>query len=347
MQATAAQAMIPKARGMFAKRLSAADYEEMMRRRTVPEVAALLKRHPYFGGSLATLSVQDPHRAQIEELLSMDIFRKFQLLTRYSQGEEGFVCYYLAECEMREVLRAAQLLSIGMPGVYLRQIPSFMVGETRIDLFALGHARSFAQLAEALRGTAYYRPMRAHLLADPALRDYPTLEAAMVRQNYQELFKRTARFLAGREEESVRSLFLQEAEIHNLEVILRVKTYFPGVYPPAALRRLLLPYTYLLPKRRLEEMLNAQTPAALAALYRQTRAARYVGRGGDADELAAAGGRVLYRYARRMLHLTGSPAAAIAAFITLAKLERENVVNVLEGVRYGLPPEKMRSMLRY
>ncbi len=63
------------------------------------------------------------------------------------------------------------------------------------------------------------------------------------------------------------------------------------------------------------------------------------------EGLTAEGDRQKYNHARHVLHLTSGPRAALAAFLMLAKRERDNVVNVIEGVRYGLAPEAIRVML--
>ncbi len=331
---------------MFAKRISPAEYEELMRRRTVPELAAILKRHPYFGDSLATLSTIDPHRGQIEELLSMDIFKKYQALEKYNYSGDAFTGYYLWECEAREVLKALHLLSIGLPGAYLNQIPAYLVGHTRIDLFRLGQARNFGMVVEAAHGAPYYKALRARWLADPLLRDFPMVEAAMLRRYYADLFERIGKTLRGRERRTVSALFSQEAEVYNLELIMRVKTYFPHVYRHEQLRGLLLPYRYRLGGATLNALVEAQSPEAVMQIFRQSPAIHYTGPA-TPDDLAGAGSQRIYTFARRVLHLTASPQAALAAFVNLAKLERDNVVNVVEGVRYGLPPETIRTMLRF
>ncbi len=346
MLATGTQAIVPKARGMFSKRITQAEYEEMMRRRTVPELASMLKRHPYFGDSLATLSTVDPHRGQIEELLNMDIFRKYEALVHYDFSNDEFSDYFLEQSEMREVMKAMHLLSIGLAGSYIQQIPPYLVGKTKIDLFALGQARSFAALVEVMRQSPFYRPLRARLLIDPYLRDYPMAEAALLRQNYADIFERTERCLSGRGAKAVADLFLQQAEAYNLELLLRIKTYFPRVYTDAEVEKLVLPYTFHLSKNNLRTMIAAKTPEELLYLYRTSNAVKYAG-SANPDELSAVTGRAIYKYARQVLHLTAEPHAALAAFLSLASLDRENVVNIVEGVRYGLPPEQIRSMLRY
>ena len=37
----------------------------------------------------------------------------------------------------------------------------------------------------------------------------------------------------------------------------------------------------------------------------------------------------------------------MSALLALADMERSNIVNVIEGVRYGLPPEEIEKFLKY
>lgn len=346
MQATGTQAIIPKARGMWAKRISPAEYEELMRRRTVPEVAAMLKRHPYFRDSLATLAVSTPHRGQLEELLTMDIFAKYEALLHYNFSKDKFFGFYLIECEVTEIIKAMQNLSLKLPGAYMKLIPPYLEGRTRIDLFAMGQATNFGELLEVLRHTPYYKALKAHYLIDPYLRDFPMAEAILLTETYHDIFSLIDKKADSRHSKDVKSLFLEELEQHNLELLLRVKTYYPHVYSQDELRRLVLPFHYHINKRRMEELVRAPSPEELITLYRAIPSVNYTGPA-TPEDLSATGGRRIYRHALQVLHLASSPAVAMAAFISLAKLERENIVNLIEGVRYGLTPEKIRSMLRY
>lgn len=344
MIASGTQAILPKARSMFSKRISLAEYEEMMRRRTVPELAILLRKHPYFRGSLATLSPSDPHRGQIEELLSMDIFIKYEALLAYVFADENFTAFYLGECEIRQILRMLHLISIGQPQLYMSQIPPYLIGKARFDLYDLAQAKTPADVAKVLRHFFFYRPMLEIAEADPELADFPMAEATFLRFHYERIFAQIDESFSGREAEGVRDLFLMEAQIYNLQLLLRLKTYFPDAYTNEEIHRLLLPYTYRTPRRLMEELIEAPGTEKLLGLLRTAPAGKYAV-DGTADELAVAGNGLLYRHARRILHLNPSPYAALAAFIALSKLERENITNIIEGVRYKLAPEQIRALL--
>lgn len=343
---TMTNAVIPKARGMYAKRLTTAEYEELMRRRTVPEVAAVLRRHPYFKDNLASLSPTDPHRGQIEELLDMDIFAKYEALAHFDPGKVGFSSYYLTQVEVRQIVRLLQLISIGAAGAYVKGIPPYLAGKTRLDLYAMGRAATLAEALAALQHTPYYRPVAQIYARDPAMQNFPLAESTMLRYYYTWVFELIDDCFSGADKTAVQGMFLQEAEVYNAELLFRVKAFFPGVFTAEEIQELMMPWRYRLGAGRMQAMLAAAGPDALMALYKSAGLLPQSA-GQDIDALVMAGSRLQHAYARHLLHLTASPPAAIAAFLALVQLEKENIINIIEGVRYNLPPEKIRAMLLY
>ena len=53
------------------------------------------------------------------------------------------------------------------------------------------------------------------------------------------------------------------------------------------------------------------------------------------------------RRALRLLHMSSRPETVLTALLCLARMERGNIVNVTEGVRYGLSPEDIEQFLKY
>ncbi|MDL2253640.1 V-type ATPase subunit [Ruminococcaceae bacterium OttesenSCG-928-I18] len=340
------QAIIPKARGMYAKRLSNAEYEEMMRRRTVPEVAAILRRHPYFERSLATLT-SDPHRGQIEELLNRDIFKKYEELIHYDFEGDSFSEYYVDECEVDELLRRIYLFSIGIPQAQPSMVSEHLVGHVRIDLYALAEVTSFEEAVEVAKKyhSPYYRVLQEHYNQDPALKDFPLLEARMWNEYYRLLFKRIDDNFSGREKQQVSRLFLQQIESYNVELLLRVKTFFPQVYEEEELRGLLQPYRYRISRVQMNKLIKAPTPEAFIQYYRQLPFVPSL-ISSKPDEFMLTTDQHLFLFTQRVLRMSASPFAVLAAFLLLAKLQKDNVVNIIEGVRYKMPPEEIGALLR-
>ncbi len=342
----ATQAMIPKARGMFAKRLNGPEYAEMMRRRSVPEVAAILRRHPYFERSMATLAA-DPHRGQIEDLLDRDIFHKYEELIHYDFDNDSFAAYYLDECELEMLLRRIYLFSIGVTARQTSGLPQHLVGHTYTDLYALGETTGVKEVLELTRRShsPFHRPLAEYLAKDPKVGNFPLLEAALLTDYYRFLFRRIDQSFEGRERAGVRQLFLQQVEGYNLQLVLRVKSYFPGVYDEAGIRKLMLPFRYRIARYQMDALVRAPSPEAFLQYYRQIPfTPRAISP--KPEEFSVAADQVLFNLARQMLHMSASPFAVMAAFLMLAKLQKDNIVNIIEGVRYGMKPEEISDMLK-
>ena len=69
ISALSANAISAKARAIYGRRLTAADYQELTRQRTVSDVAAYLKANPGYGAYLAGIDEMQIHRGQLELLL--------------------------------------------------------------------------------------------------------------------------------------------------------------------------------------------------------------------------------------------------------------------------------------
>ena len=84
-------------------------------------------------------------------------------------------------------------------------------------------------------------------------------------------------------------------------------------------------------------------------LYNAGRAGQVYGaRSADpADASEVSETRALYRAAQKLLHFSSTPQTVLAALLCLANLERSNIINVIEGVRYGLSPEQISAFLKY
>ena len=107
---------------------------------------------------------------------------------------------------------------------------------------------------------------------------------------------------------------------------------------------LLLPISYKISARKLKELTSAANTTALDSMFRNLGLPRYFSQLQN-GHTAPTEFNPLYGQAISLLHFTTSPAAALAAFMCFAKQERNNIINVIEGVRYGLAPEEIERLL--
>lgn len=341
-----ALAVVPKARAMFSRHLTKTEYAELMRRRTVTELAQYLKSHPYFKDSLRHMPTIGLHRAQLESMLMQDIFEKYESLLRYDFARDSFSRFFVIECEVEQILDILRLASIDAEHDYIAKMPAFLQSKLSVDLLKLAKARDFKEVLKALEGTAYHKVLLPIYKNDPNLENLAMLERALLVYYYSEVLRLAKSCFSGTELKEVVSLFLQEAELYNIGLIFRIKAFFPNQYTADEVAELLLPFSYRVPPRRMQQLAAASGLNTLESTFRSFNLDKLYG---FPDHNKPQSRELCYMYKRaiRLLHFTTSPSAALAAFVFYAKLERSNIINVIEGVRYGLPPEDIDKLLKY
>lgn len=341
-----ALAIVPKAKAMAARRPSHAEYLEFARKRSVLEVMAALQAHPYFVHSLKGISQTNLHREQLEQALSKDVFYKYEGLIHYSFKKSGFLSFFVMRCEIEELLTKLRLLSMGFKHHYIVNLPGFLADKTSFSLLGLAKAESAADCLPVLAGTPYAKLLAALVPKDGGRLDYLACEHTFWTYYYQTALARVGH---GRDAAGTRRLFLMEAEAYNLDLLYRGKAFYADQLTPPRLARLLIPVTCVISEKKLRALALAPDLEAFLRLYGTCRAKDVYGARsadvGKASEIPAQ--RALYRAAQRLLHFSSNPETVLTAFLCLANMERSNVVNVIEGVRYGLPVEQIDAFLKY
>ena len=105
-------AVTAKVRAMYGRRISDEQYDELMKRRSVSEIAGYLKSNTHFSAALANINESNIHRGQLEDVLRREVFNSYSRLYRYTnvRGENLFH-YVIMEEEIGEILRMVQPVS--------------------------------------------------------------------------------------------------------------------------------------------------------------------------------------------------------------------------------------------
>jgi V/A-type H+-transporting ATPase subunit C len=348
LEKMSALAMVPKAKAIDARRLTRTDYAELARKRSVLEITAALQAHPYFSDSLKGLSQTNLHRAQIEEMLRKDVFYKYETLMRYSFHKSRFGGYFLMRAEVSELLTKLRLMSLGFKHHYIIELPGFLADKTSFSLIKLAEAETPADCLKVLVGTPYERILRDVMPKDGQKLDYLACEHAFLSYYYTTTLAEINHSLSKRVAEQTRELFCIQAEIYNLDLLYRAKTFYNDQFPPLRLRGLLLPVYGALSPRQLYQLASAKDGEEFLHLYAASPACKAYGMF-SADPMQQSDLPALRRLshsAERLLHFSSEPQPVLVALLTLAELQRSNIINIIEGVRYGLPPDQIMAFLK-
>lgn len=336
--------VLAKARAMYGRRLTGGDYSTMLKFRTVGEVASFLKKSPRYSAELASVDESTVHRGYLELLLRQKLFDDYAALCRYELtiGEQ-FSKYIIKKGEIEELLSCLRLLHAGRLREYLLSFPSFFTKYIHFDLYALAKVSDYDEFLKALSGTEYrgilekFHPKNGNLL------DFTAVENALYTNLYQELFAIIRRHAPRATRKELLDLLGSYIDLENATRIVRMKHFYNP--SPEAIRPVLLPFSYHISDKLQNRMLNAATSDDVKKILREDShykrpLERYQAR--NMDEIAI---RARFDKCLHELRFSIHPPVVMLTYLFLSEIELENIVNIIEGIRYKLPPKEISELL--
>lgn len=339
-------AAMTKVRAMYGRHLTPGDYEAMMQKKSVGELAGYLKRETGYGPLLAEVREELVHRGQLEYLIrrrKLDIYLR---LARYSHANDTFLRVFITRSEIDQLLTALRAVDMdGMSGL-AASFPAYLAKYMSFDLYRLAEVQNFDELLAVLEHTPYHNlllPLRGtpeHQI------DIPACEKALLTAYYQKVLALVDSRYAGETRKAMRQLLLSQVDLHNLTVIYRMKRYWTGSPQEIADKLIHLELPTGIKRKTYDSLLEASDASTvLVRLKSVPMLQKFLGEPGMDIE------HVLDHYrqekSRRIFRFSQMPIVVILCYMNLLDIEGDNIVNIIEGIRYRLPPEEIRKLLVY
>ena len=339
----ASNAIFSKARAMYGKRLKENDYAKLLACSTVPEVLSCLKSNEKYAPLLNKLSEKDIHRGQLEEVLRQQLFQDYESLCRYeiTVGED-FSKYTLMKAEIGQIINFLVLFNGGNPHEFYSSLPKFFSKVSSINLAALSNVTNYDEFLNVLGKSVYakllapFRPKRGDVVN---LSDVENVLYNYMFKTVYEIIDKTS----GAERKALRKIFDTNIDLRNFTRIFRLKKYYK--LEPDEIRKQLLPFGSL-KERQIEALCNAQDTKELFSLMQQTSAGKKISKL-EYSFTCEIPQQALYEECYKCMYFSVNPSVVLVAYYALAETETDNIIHIIEGVRYGVEPEKVKSLLIY
>lgn len=337
-------ALSAKARAKFGKRLTLQNYNELLACQSVGEAALYLKSRTYFSPFLSEVRSVDVHRGRIEELLRRKSFEDYSSLCVFEYaGREFFYEIIVLRGEIQQILHCIRLLGYGQEDEYLFHLPTFFEHHTDISLMQLAKCKTFDDILDVLKGTPFAPLLSPYAGKRPEELDLTTIETRLYRYLYDRVFELIERHTRGKAKKELLDFYYMTVELDNVLRILRYKNAFSGASADEVRSRL-LPYSHVIRKEDLDAMIHAESTKDAFAVFKRTKYGRRLSekKGGYLEETISA---LAFREALHAMRFSTNPPAVFLAYTIIAENELRNVINIIEGIRYQLPPDKIRELL--
>lgn len=332
-------ALSAKIHAMNGKALTEKDYENLMNMKTVPQVAAYLVDNTSYAGAFEGVSPTELHRGRIEKLLRENLRADIGRIKPFMSREAKKFSEVLTLIEDIEKIKIAlRLISVGYPEAIKEHLETIRAGNKRISV---PEVKTIDEFIDFLEGTQYYNALKV-FARRPDRQHRFRMETALDAYLAKLVMKYAKKYLSGDEAKSVMKLYGTEYDLDNLIFLLRCKKNFEMTEDEIFAS--VIPVYYKLKKETVSKIVKcASYEEAIDVICEKTpygqafsKTDRFIEK--RKNEYLA---KRISRAARNNQYSVQSP----ICYIHMRRNETNNIVSVIEGIRYGLQPEKIRTYL--
>lgn len=340
-------AILAKSRAMYGRRLLEQNYLDLLNCHSVGEVASYLKTRTFYSDVFEVIATSAIHRGRLEELLRKRLLKQYASLCRYEMSiGQDFYKYFITKNDITQILNCVRLLNTGHSADYLFSMPAFFNEHTELDLFKLASITSFAELLDALDGTEYKKVLAPFENEAKTSRSTLDIEAALYNYFYTQLWQLAKKEFSGKRRKGMLDVLRIQVDMRTIVNLYRLKKMLNA--DEELLRKFIIPGISNLSDKQMTMLIDAPTaPDLLKSLERTPYAKQLKKIDYDLkkDYIEVATHRILNNWSKKFFRFSTDPTVVMFCYISLAENEIENITHIIEGIRYTVPADKIKTML--
>ncbi len=343
-------ALASKAKAMYGNRLKKTDYEELLRKNTVAEIAAYLKTETDYSSSLANIYENKVHRGQLENLIRTHIFKRVLKLLKFSQlTKDEFYMNNIIHEEVDIILSALRSLipdkfeDLETQGI-VQEIPFYLSDYISFSLEKMVGLQKFEELLEALIGTPYYNILKNNEPGSDSKIDYTLIERELSNYYYTNAFDVISRTFKGSQRKQLEDIYRTQIELSNIIKIYRFKKFFKVTN--AEIKKSMLTVNTRMKSSKLDELISLPTAEDVLKALENSKY-QIFSDDNDYVFIEYYAEKIQYNLAKRYMHFSIETPLIFTSFVTLQQTEVQNLTNIIEGIRYDISKGDIERMLIY
>lgn len=335
-------ATVAKVRAMYGKRITPQDYTEMMNKQTISEAAEYLKRNTHYSGALSAIDTNTVHRGMLENLLRRSVFEAYMKITGFERiSKQEFYNYKIVQTEIDEILRCIRFINARSRKM-IADVPIYMNSLTSFDLLELARITEFGELLAFLRKTPYCDVLKKVEVNGEGQVDVTKCET-LLRSYYISLMKKSLHFRK-RDAEQFVSLLESDVDLINVINAYRLTAFFGE--SEEVIEKDMLPFYGKLSAAKQKEIYSAPNSEEFIKKFSKTYYGKAMTENGyDINDIEHSARQLRHKYAKLALKRSSSAPLSVYAFIFLMEIEVQNIISIIEGIRYGVEAGKIASLI--
>lgn len=331
-------ALLTKSRAMNSYTLTGEDYASLASCRTFNDLLNYLKNNTVYEAAVSNLIGTHVYRARLEAEIRRFNYSKIADLASFESaiGQQLHRIIYLKN-DVRLILSCANHLDTNEISDFSLLTPQSYFRHSVLNPEALERATDFSEFYEALSDTPYEKALDIFVSGKQQFY-ISSLENALFRYMYEEIRTIVKKNTSGTAQKEILELLQSDADYHMLESIYRMKRFFPN--EPLTLTNISYSGFSAFSVSEIEAMLEAGDTAELFRLFKKSVYSKYFNENvSDSIELCTRKAQLQMNL--KKLRFSTEPEVTMFAYIGILENETKNLINIIEGVRYGLEPQRI------
>lgn len=329
-------AMIAKAKARTSNHLKIDDYRNMINMHSVGEIASYLKATPRFRDVLAPVNERAIHREYLEQRIRSQAQLDFNALLKFMKtNHHHFYEFFVMEMEIDHILfvlhaiEAQSKYHLGQFLMHLNHLMSF-------DVELLAQCTSYEEVLHVLKGSPYEKVLYG-LRKD-------SVDLAKVEDQLHSFYNKTMLELIERESQhqEILDVFKMKLELNDLAHTYRIKKYFNTELNASSIS--MSHINYKIPKATLDLWIQKADAKEMLQGIQDS----YYGNMIEIDEskhIEYSFSMILYKILKKKMRTSNDSDVILFAYMNLVSIEIENLVDVIEGIRYSIPKQEIIDLL--
>lgn len=344
-------ALAAKAKSMYGHRLRKEDYEELLRKNTVPEIAGYLKNETEYGSTMRDIYENRIHRGQLEQLIRQNMYEKIEKLLKFSMLTNHE--FYRLNIMKREIEVILLILRATLQdeehedfqySTLITQIPLALSDYFSYDIQKISETATVEDILDILQGTSYRAVIKKYIDKKEEKLDLASIEQELFSAYYHSVFRIIEKNFSGRVRKELLDIYKTQIELMNIVKIYRMKKFFKVTN--AYIEKTMIRMKSRMSDTFIKQLIAQPDAESVLKVLETSKYNMYV----DDKEYAYIeyySDQIRYHLAKRYMRFSIDSPVIYTVYVVLMELEISNITNIIEAVRYGTPKGEVESLLIY
>lgn len=338
-------AMVSKTKAIFAKRLKFKDYTNLISKKNLVEIVTYLKNETYYHEVLNGVNEKAIRRGQLEVLIRNDLIYNLSKILNYANDiKHSIYQVFIVQSEIQLIMSLVRSFIL-QEEIKIVKLPIIIEHQLCFNLKEVANAKNYQELLSFMVNTPYHPIMFKYAKQNLKEFNFVAFEFELFNY-YNDVVQNKLKKYNSNKAKILKNIFDADNELRNIGKIYRLKKYFKA--DKHQIRSLIHPTYYRFKKSEYDQMIEEDSPLDIIERIKKSNYKLFItNRFEEEESIESITSEIIYNINKKQIYFSNDADVIVTVFYTLAKVEIQNIVDIIEGVRYGLNVDEIKKMLIY